>query len=115
MEAEIMRTVPQKKQRMCQEEVAHSALADATSVSMLPARLGLGLAAVGRPAYSTLGRSRDLSRNRSVESMYERAAAVLDAAWAAGVRYFDVARSYGQAEAFLARWLTERGIPADAA
>jgi aryl-alcohol dehydrogenase-like predicted oxidoreductase len=30
---------------------------------------------------------------------------VLDAAWDAGVRYFDAARSYGLAEAFLASWL----------
>jgi aryl-alcohol dehydrogenase-like predicted oxidoreductase len=35
---------------------------------------------------------------------------VLDAAWAAGVRYLDAARSYGRAEAFLASWLTARGI-----
>jgi aryl-alcohol dehydrogenase-like predicted oxidoreductase len=35
---------------------------------------------------------------------------VLDAAWAAGVRYFDAARSYGRAERFLASWLTAREI-----
>jgi aryl-alcohol dehydrogenase-like predicted oxidoreductase len=35
---------------------------------------------------------------------------VLDAAYAAGVRYFDVARSYGCAESFLADWLWERGL-----
>jgi len=78
-------------------------------------RLGLGLAALGRPAYITLGRAHDLGDDRSVESMYGRAAAVLDAAWAAGVRYFDVARSYGRAEEFLARWLAERTIAPDAA
>jgi aryl-alcohol dehydrogenase-like predicted oxidoreductase len=82
---------------------------------MFPSRLGLGLAALGRPAYITLGRSHALGRDRSVESMYGRAAAVLDTAWAAGVRYFDVARSYGRAEEFLARWLAERGISAPAA
>lgn len=79
-----------------------------------PSRLGLGLAALGRPAYITLGRAHDLGGDRSVESMYGRAAAVLDAAWAAGVRHFDVARSYGRAEEFLARWLVQRDIPADA-
>jgi aryl-alcohol dehydrogenase-like predicted oxidoreductase len=78
-------------------------------------RLGLGLAAVGRPAYITLGRAHDLGGERSGEAMYERACAVLDAGWAAGVRYFDVARSYGRAEEFLARWLDARGIPAGAA
>ncbi|WP_233218836.1 aldo/keto reductase [Deinococcus arcticus] len=35
--------------------------------------------------------------------------AVLDAAWAAGLRYFDAARSYGRAEAFLGGWLAARG------
>jgi aryl-alcohol dehydrogenase-like predicted oxidoreductase len=37
--------------------------------------------------------------------MKMRAHEVLDAAWAAGVRYFDAARSYGSAEAFLGTWL----------
>ena len=81
---------------------------------MFPSRLGLGLAALGRPAYITLGRSHDLGDDRSVESMFGRSAAVLDAAWAAGVRYFDVARSYGRAEEFLARWLSERNVSAAA-
>jgi len=36
--------------------------------------------------------------------------AVLDAAYTRGVRYFDVARSYGKAEAFLATWLKRRGL-----
>ena len=80
----------------------------------LPARrLGLGLAALGRPAYITLGRDADLGADRSVHAMYERACAVLDAAWQGGVRYFDVARSYGRAEEFLARWLDARALPAD--
>ena len=35
---------------------------------------------------------------------------VLDAAWAAGVRYYDAARSYGRAEEFLGSWLRERAI-----
>jgi aryl-alcohol dehydrogenase-like predicted oxidoreductase len=43
--------------------------------------------------------------------MERGAHAVLDAAYAAGVRYFDAARSYGKAEAFLATWLRERGLP----
>ncbi len=41
--------------------------------------------------------------------------AVLDAAWAAGVRYFDAARSYGRAEEFLGRWLATRRVPPGAA
>jgi aryl-alcohol dehydrogenase-like predicted oxidoreductase len=72
--------------------------------------IGLGLAALGRPAYITLGRTRDLGPDRSVGVLRRRTHAVLDAAEAAGLRYFDAARSYGRAEEFLASWLAERGI-----
>lgn len=82
--------------------------------SLLVSRLGLGLAAVARPGYITLGRNRDLPAERSPDALYRRSAALLDAARAAGVRYVDVARSYGRAEEFLARWLAERGIERDA-
>ncbi len=72
-----------------------------------PARLGLGLAAVGRPAYITTDRDRDLGQGgaRSVEAMCERTHALLDEAWALGIRYLDAARSYGYAERFLGSWL----------
>jgi aryl-alcohol dehydrogenase-like predicted oxidoreductase len=73
-------------------------------------RLGVGLAALGRPAYITLGRAADFGAGRAPEAMYERTAAVLDAARAAGVRYVDTARSYGRAEEFLGRWLRERSV-----
>jgi len=73
-------------------------------------RIGLGLAALGRPAYITLGRDEDLGEDRSVGALESRAHAVLDAAWARGVRYYDAARSYGRAEEFLASWLRGRGI-----
>jgi aryl-alcohol dehydrogenase-like predicted oxidoreductase len=68
-------------------------------------RLGLGLAALGRPAYVTGGRSHDLGRDRSVEALRARTRAVLDHAVARGVRYLDAARSYGLAEQFLSEWL----------
>jgi aryl-alcohol dehydrogenase-like predicted oxidoreductase len=71
-------------------------------------RVGLGLAALGRPAYITSGREDDLP-DRSVTGMRTRAFLMLDAAYAAGVRYVDAARSYGLAEEFLAGWLAERG------
>jgi aryl-alcohol dehydrogenase-like predicted oxidoreductase len=76
--------------------------------------MGLGLAALGRPGYINLGRDEDLSTDRSLETMRDRAHAVLDAAWAAGIRYVDAARSYGRAEEFVARWLERRDIPPDA-
>jgi aryl-alcohol dehydrogenase-like predicted oxidoreductase len=69
------------------------------------------LAALGRPAYINVGRS-ELPPSRSVEAMREASWAVLDAAFAAGVRWVDVARSYGLAEEFLAGWLAARS-PAD--
>ncbi|WP_435121484.1 aldo/keto reductase [Amycolatopsis thermoflava] len=74
-----------------------------------PLRIGLGLAALGRPAYINLGRSSELPVRRDVRTMREATFAVLDAAYAAGVRWIDVARSYGRAEEFLAGWLAERG------
>ncbi|WP_019360054.1 aldo/keto reductase [Streptomyces sp. AA1529] len=79
-------------------------LASATTPT---AHLGLGLAAVGRPAYLTLGREADLPAERTPEAMRARTYELLDAAYAQGVRYLDVARSYGRAEEFLADWLRE--------
>ncbi|WP_167333448.1 aldo/keto reductase [Nocardia concava] len=71
-------------------------------------RFGLGTAAVGRPGYITLGRDLDLPADRTVAALRARTHALLDAAWAAGVRYFDTARSYGRAEEFVGEWLTAR-------
>jgi aryl-alcohol dehydrogenase-like predicted oxidoreductase len=68
-------------------------------------RIGLGLAAVGRPGYINLGRDADLPADRTAETMRARAHELLAQAYASGVRYFDVARSYGRAEEFLASWL----------
>ena len=76
--------------------------------------LGLGLAALGRPGYINLGHADDLDHEYDVVTMESHAHSVLDAAWENGIRYFDAARSYGRAEAFLASWLQSREIrPAD--
>lgn len=74
--------------------------------------VGLGLAALGRPAYITAGRDEDLGGgpDRSMAAMQARSHEVLDAAWAAGIRSFDTARSYGYAERFLASWLRARAV-----
>ena len=72
--------------------------------------IGLGLAAVGRPGYITLDRENDLGTDRSVTALGRRAHDVLSAAYEAGIRYFDAARSYGFAERFLASWLRERAL-----
>lgn len=79
--------------------------------NLLVSRLGLGLAALGRPGYMTIGHATDLAHDYDAATMEARTHAVLDQAWAAGVRYFDTARSYGRAEEFLAHWLVARGIP----
>jgi aryl-alcohol dehydrogenase-like predicted oxidoreductase len=69
------------------------------------ARIGLGLAALGRPGYLNVGHGSELGDDRSVAALRARTFAVLDYAYAAGIRDFDVARSYGRGEEFLGEWL----------
>src|ERR671933_1227893 len=76
-----------------------------------PRRIGLGLAALGRPGYLNVGHGGDLGSDRSVEALRARSFEVLDAAYDAGVRYLDAARSYGRAEEFLGAWLRDRDPP----
>lgn len=73
--------------------------------------IGVGLAGVGRPAYLGFGRDVDLGADRSVEVLQQRTHDLLDAAYEAGVRYVDTARSYGLAERFLGAWLRKRKRP----
>ena len=83
-------------------------LPDGTStMASSTARIGLGLAAVGRPAYITAGRDGDLGppQLRSIDALRARTHELLDTAWSEGVRFVDVARSYGRAEEFLGSWL----------
>jgi aryl-alcohol dehydrogenase-like predicted oxidoreductase len=79
-----------------------------TNLTVTP--MGLGLAALGRPGYINLGHGKDLDHEYDVAAMEGNAHAVLDTAWEAGIRYFDAARSYGRAEAFLSSWLNSRNI-----
>ncbi|MEV6316909.1 aldo/keto reductase [Streptomyces sp. NPDC051776] len=90
--------------------MAFARLAEAATPA---ARIGLGLAAVGRPGYITLGRDRDLPNSRTVDAMRARAHTLLDAAYAGGVRYVDAARSYGRSEEFLSDWLRSRSDAGD--
>jgi aryl-alcohol dehydrogenase-like predicted oxidoreductase len=80
------------------------------STGLIVSRIGLGLAALGRPGYINLGHASDLAGGTDVDSMSRASHAVLDSAYELGVRYFDVARSYGKAELFLAEWLDSRGL-----
>lgn len=79
-----------------------------TETSSAASRLGLGLAALGRPAYINSGRELDLGAARSADELRERTEQMLDLAYEKGIRYIDAARSYGRAEEFLAGWLTRR-------
>ncbi|WP_181772299.1 aldo/keto reductase [Amycolatopsis pittospori] len=71
-------------------------------------RIAVGLAALGRPAYINLGRADALPPGREFEAMRAATYDVLDDAYRAGVRWIDVARSYGSSEEFLAGWLADR-------
>jgi aryl-alcohol dehydrogenase-like predicted oxidoreductase len=72
--------------------------------------IGLGLAALGRPGYLNLGHGEDIGAAKDVATLERETHQVLDAAYDGGIRYFDAARSYGRAEAFLASWLDRRGL-----
>jgi aryl-alcohol dehydrogenase-like predicted oxidoreductase len=87
-------------------------LTELGNTGLTVSRLGLGLAALGRPGYINLGHAGDIA-STDERAMELAAHAVLDDAYGRGVRYFDAARSYGKAEAFLASWLRERGLGPD--
>ena len=76
----------------------------------MTARLGIGLAALGRPGYVTLNHASDLGGRYDPPIMELRTHHVLDAAFEAGIRYIDAARSYGRAEDFVASWLRKRAV-----
>ncbi|MGU3432507.1 aldo/keto reductase [Actinomycetes bacterium M1A6_2h] len=69
-------------------------------------QLGLGLAALGRPEYLTVGHSDAVKGRFDPDALEQLCHAVLDAAWDSGIRHLDVARSYGLAERFLGTWLS---------
>lgn len=71
--------------------------------------IGLGLAALGRPAYINLGHQDDI-QNHDFEAMREHAHIMLNEAYRLGVRYFDTAASYGAGESFLGNWVFEHGF-----
>jgi aryl-alcohol dehydrogenase-like predicted oxidoreductase len=77
-------------------------------------RLGLGLAALGRPGYITLHHGDDIGPAARPEDLQVHAHEVISAAWGAGIRYFDAARSYGKAEEYLGGWLAANNVTADA-
>jgi len=80
------------------------------NTGLVVSRIGLGMASLGRPGYINLKHGEDLAGDYGEAAMERRAHLVLDSAWNAGIRYFDVARSYGLAEKFLGSWLSLRSV-----
>ena len=69
---------------------------------MTKTKIGLGLAALGRPEYINI--RTDNSIDKSEEAFKENASDVLEFAYEHGIRYFDTAPSYGKGEQFLINW-----------
>ena len=69
---------------------------------MSTTKIGLGLAALGRPEYINI--RVDNTLNKSEEAFTENAFKVLNFAYKQGIRYFDTAPSYGKGEQFLTNW-----------
>ncbi|MGC1205189.1 MAG: aldo/keto reductase [Flavobacteriaceae bacterium] len=65
-------------------------------------KIGLGLAALGRPEYINI--RTDNAIDKSEEAFKQNTLRVLDYAYQKGIRYFDTAPSYGKGEAFLQEW-----------
>jgi aryl-alcohol dehydrogenase-like predicted oxidoreductase len=71
-------------------------------------KLGIGLAALGRPGYINLGHHQNIGPDKSKEAMYFQAEKVLNFAYQSGIQYFDVARVYGASEEFLSKWIRKQ-------
>ncbi|QXP79752.1 MULTISPECIES: aldo/keto reductase [Winogradskyella] len=74
---------------------------------MSSTKIGLGLAALGRPDYLNI--RPDSNIDKSVATFRNTAFKVLDEAYQLGIRDFDVAPSYGLGEEFLQNWNDSRG------
>ena len=65
-------------------------------------KIGLGLAALGRPEYINIRNNNAIDKSKN--AFKQNTFSVLDEAYKLGVRYFDTAPSYGKGEAFLQEW-----------
>ena len=75
-------------------------------------RLGLGMAALGRPGYITLDRSTVFgSDSRGVDKMQQQANKVMDTLFEnEGIPWLDCARSYGLSEKFVGEYLRSKNV-----
>lgn len=69
-------------------------------------KIGLGLAALGRPDYINIRSKQDI--DKSIEAFKINALEVLDESYKLGITDFDVAPSYGLGEQFLQDWNDSR-------
>lgn len=69
-------------------------------------KIGLGLAALGRPDYINIRSEQNI--DKSIKNFKTNALKVLDDSYALGIRDFDVAPSYGLGEQFLLNWNNSR-------
>ena len=69
-------------------------------------KIGLGLAAIGRPEYINIRENTPI--DKSFATFKKNALEMLDYAYKIGVRYFDTAASYGKGEEFLIEWNDKR-------
>lgn len=69
---------------------------------MSSTKIGLGLAAIGRPEYINVRQVVD--GDKSERYYRDNAFKMLDFAYSQGVRHFDTAPSYGKGEEFLQQW-----------
>ena len=69
---------------------------------MKTTRIGLGLAALGRPEYLNVRIESDTNKTES--HYFKNALKVLDAAYKHGIQHFDTAPSYGKGENYLMKW-----------
>lgn len=73
---------------------------------MKTTKIGLGLAAIGRPEYINLRQV--LDHDKSLEYYRNNAHQILNFAYGQGVRHFDTAPSYGKGEEFLLEWYRKK-------
>lgn len=79
---------------------------------MVSPRMGLGMAALGRPGYINLDRASILgSGERDVDTMQRHANAVMDRLFSMGnTAWLDCARSYGLSEKFVGEYLRSKNV-----
>ena len=72
-------------------------------------RIGLGLAAIGRPEYINIREHADV--DKAEKSYRLRAMDLLEFGYLRGIRDFDTAASYGKGEQFLKEWYQDTRYP----